>query len=267
LLVIDGQQRLLTLSYFYDGIFADSKKEFALRGVQNQFKNSTYKTLREEDRRRLDDSIIHATIIQQEEPEEDVSSVYHIFERLNTGGTLLTPQEIRACVYHGSFNSLLKDLNATKAWRQIFGQESRRMRDSELILRFLALYYNREKYERPMNEFLNKFMKNQKAISEEKATELKDLFVETVETIHGSIGATAFRPKKALNAAVFDSVMIGVANRVSNGPILDSSEITNAYNKLILDPDFIQSTETSTASEESVKRRINLAIKAFSILN
>lgn len=141
------------------------------------------------------------------------------------------------------------------------------MRDSELILRFLALYYNREKYERPMNEFLNKFMKNQKAISEEKATELKDLFVETVETIHGSIGATAFRPKKALNAAVFDSVMIGVANRVSNGPILDSSEITNAYNKLILDPDFIQSTETSTASEESVKRRINLAIKAFSILN
>ena len=89
LLVIDGQQRLLTLLYFYDGIFQPTKREFALKDVQPQFEGAIYKSLPDEDRRRLDDSILHATIIKQDEPSEDDSSIYHIFERLNTGGTTL----------------------------------------------------------------------------------------------------------------------------------------------------------------------------------
>jgi hypothetical protein len=84
LLVIDGQQRLRTLSAFYKGILRG--REFKLsKGVQAQFVDRTYETLEEEDRRRLDDSIIHATVIRQDEPSDDQSSVYFIFERLNTG--------------------------------------------------------------------------------------------------------------------------------------------------------------------------------------
>src|SRR5690606_13194540 len=103
LLVIDGQQRLKTLEYFCRGVFGSSGREFRLRGIKSRFENLTYDTLHEDDRRRLDDYTIHATIIQQDEPKQDDSSVYHIFERLNTGGMQLVPQEIRACVYHGSF--------------------------------------------------------------------------------------------------------------------------------------------------------------------
>src|SRR5206468_12424422 len=65
LLVIDGQQRLRTLEYFYDGIFRPTGRQFALQGVQPQFEGKTYRTLSAEDRRRLDDSILHATIIKQ----------------------------------------------------------------------------------------------------------------------------------------------------------------------------------------------------------
>ena len=114
LLVIDGQQRLLTLLYFYNGIFLPTKKEFTLINVQPQFQDVTYKSLLDEDRRRLDDSILHATIIKQDEPSEDDSSIYHVFERLNTGGTTLKPQEIRSCIYHGEFNELLHVLNDGK---------------------------------------------------------------------------------------------------------------------------------------------------------
>jgi len=140
LMVIDGQQRLRTLEYFYEGIFRPTGREFALQGVQPRFDGATYKRLADEDRRRLDDSILHATIVKQEQPSEDDSSIYYIFERLNTGGLLLHPQEIRAAIYHGPFNDLLKDLNADRSWRSIYGAESSRMRDQELILRFLATW-------------------------------------------------------------------------------------------------------------------------------
>src|SRR5277367_2312529 len=127
LLVIDGQQRLRTLQYFYRGIFADSKREFSLKGVQPQFEGLTYKSLPDEARRRLDDSILHATIVKQEEPSADESSIYHIFERLNTGGVVLRPQEIRACIYHGAFQEELKKLNDNASWRAIYGKISPRM--------------------------------------------------------------------------------------------------------------------------------------------
>ena len=65
MLVIDGQQRLSSLQYFYSGIFAETGREFRLKYVQEQFAGLTYKSLPEEDRRRLDDSIIHATIVSK----------------------------------------------------------------------------------------------------------------------------------------------------------------------------------------------------------
>ena len=139
LYIVDGQQRLRSLKYFYDGVFRG--KEFMLRGVQPRYEGKTYKTLETEDQIRLNDSVIHATIIRQDEPSNDQSSVYHIFERLNTGGTLLHPQEIRACIFHGPFNELLVEFNDIREWRNVYGPPSDRLKDQELILRFFALYF------------------------------------------------------------------------------------------------------------------------------
>src|SRR6185369_5945957 len=121
-------------------------------------KGQTYQTLDEEDRRHLDDSIIHATVVRQEQPSEDQSSIYMIFERLNTGGTLLQPQEIRVALYRGRLVELLRELNGFAAWRQLYGKASRSLKDHELILRFFAMLYWSDKYQRPMKEFLNQYM-------------------------------------------------------------------------------------------------------------
>ena len=97
LLVIDGHQRLKTLEFFYDNNF-NVKGIFALDEVNKEFLNATYSTLKDQYRRRLDDSIIHLTVVRQDQPTDDNSSVYQIFERLNSGGRKLEPQEIRACI-------------------------------------------------------------------------------------------------------------------------------------------------------------------------
>ena len=138
LVVVDGQQRLRTLQTYYHGIIRG--REFALRGVSEELNDLTYKSLPEDDRRRLDDAIVHATIFQQEDPQDDLSSIYLVFERLNTGGTPLVEQEIRSCVYPGPFNDLLEELAAHPKWREIYGSPSTRGKDQEIILRFLAFF-------------------------------------------------------------------------------------------------------------------------------
>ena len=108
LLVVDGQQRLLSLQYFYEGIWKPTGAQFRLKGVQADFEGKTYQTLQDENRRQLDDAILHAIVFKQDEPSEDESSVYEVFQRLNTGGKKLTPQEVRSAVHHsGRIRDLL----------------------------------------------------------------------------------------------------------------------------------------------------------------
>src|SRR6266567_1004020 len=106
LVVVDGQQRLRSLQSFYRGVIRG--REFVLptrtsryQAVPHAFQGKEYRTLEDEDRRRLDNSIIHATVVVQERPPEDDSSIYYLFERINTEGTALTAQEIRAAIYRG----------------------------------------------------------------------------------------------------------------------------------------------------------------------
>jgi len=263
LLVIDGQQRLKTLQFFYEGAFADSGRVFALRGVQEQFEGLTYGKLRDEDRRKLNNSVLHVTIIKQEVPPEDDSSVYYIFERLNTTGTPLLPQEIRHCIYHGEFNDLLKELNQNAAWRSVYGRVDRRMRDEELILRFLALHFNTENYQKPMKEFLNRYMAANRHLQLQSADQLTKVFSNTIEVIDGALGRRAFRPVRGLNAAVFDSIMVGVTRRLERGNISDIEAFKKEYHSLLSNEDFEERTQKSTADELSVERRLEMATQAF----
>ena len=268
LIVIDGQQRLRTIQYFYKGIFEPNGKKFALQGVpSSEFEGVTYDSLKDEDRRRLDDSILHATIVKQDVPSDDDSSIYHIFERLNTGGVLLRAQEIRAAIYHGEFNDLLGELNKSKSWRSVYGDVDNRMRDQELILRFLAFYFDFGKYKKPMKEFLNIHMGKNRHLKSQSAEELREVFTDTVELAVRSLGRRAFKPKKGLNSAVFDAVMVGIAKRLERGEVADLKGLKGRYQSLLEDEDFTSTVfKCGTTSEEFVRRRIKLATEAFSDL-
>ncbi len=260
LLVIDGHQRLRTLQYFYDGIFASTGREFALTGVGEQFKDLTYKRLADEDRRRLDDTILHATIVNQDDPKDDNSSVYLIFERLNTLGVQLLPQEIRNCIYRGQFNDSLKQLNDDQSWRHIFGKVHSRAKDQELILRFLALRFYGDSYSRPMKGFLNTYMAKNRNLEQNSLEEISQAFVPAVDLIYSAVGERAFRRSSgALNAAVFDAVMVATARRLRLGEIMDLDHFKVSYDSLLKDEAFVEDTESSTTDENRVRRRLGLA--------
>lgn len=261
LLVLDGQQRLRSLHAFYSGQLRGDP--FVLEYVTEAFSGRAYSTLDEDDRRRLDNSIVHATIVRQDAPADDHGSVYSIFERLNTGGTPLQAQEIRVALYRGPFINLLRELNGFPAWRNLYGAPSPRLKDQELILRFLAFFERWKDYERPLKGFLNAFVEGNRHLNAKRAKELMGVFQSTTDAIHRGIGKRAFRPQRALNAAVLDSVMVGVATRLREGPIKQLPKLQPAYEKLLVNNDYLEATGSSTAGEESVESRVGLAIESF----
>jgi len=260
LLVLDGHQRLHTLYSFYNGVIHG--REYSLSGIQERFVGRTYKSLDIEDRRRLDDSIIHATIVKQEEPSEDWSSVYSIFERLNTGGIALQPQEIRMALYHGPFSSLLRQLNRVEEWRELIGPASKRLKDIELILRFFALLYCHHSYKSPMKEFLNRYMAANRNLSQQSGDEMRGIFTEATRVILETLGKGAFRPERAVNAALVDALMVGVSTAIRGGGI-DHNKLVQSRMSLLKDPEFIDAITTGTSQKPKVDLRINKAIKVI----
>lgn len=231
--------------------------------VRKPWLGKTYKELDSSDKLRLDDSVIHTTIFRQEEPENNTDSIYEVFERINSGGIKLSDQEIRMSVNFGSFTDLLKSLNDNPKWRNLYGTQSVRLKDQELILRFLALSYGLPTYARPMRVFLNSFMEKNKAVEAGKAQEYTRKFTAAIEFVSAALGRKAFRPERSLNTAVFDATMVGISDRLGSGPINDTSGFVAAYDKLLADNTFKDAYTRSTADEEKVRLRIRLAKEAF----
>lgn len=259
-LIVDGQQRLKSLTYFYRGLFHDTDRAFRLADVQPQWDGKTYETLDDADRRRLDDSILHTTIFRQESPEDSDTSVYEVFERINTGGVKLSAQEIRVCVNFGFASSFLRNLNSNGIWRAVYGPKSPRLKDEELILRFLAFLERLHIYRRPLKSFLNDFMKT--GISEDNSERFQEIFIQTITLLQQAVGNTVFRPERALNAAVFDCVAVAVARRIQAG-VNSIEEVRASYQNLLTDSRFAGLYTGATADEANVQERYSLAFHHF----
>ena len=262
LMVVDGQQRLKTLLFFYRNRFNDDRP-FRLAGVSEEFDGKTYMELSILDRRRLDNSILHATIFQQTRPGNDRSSIYSIFERLNTGGSVLAPQEIRSCVYRGRFERLLCELAENGDWREIYGSPSARKKDQEIILRFFALYFNIGAYRRPMKRFLNDFMGENRELSGQQEQKFRNLFRRTAATAARVLTRSAFRPERAFNVSVADAALVGLAHRLERGEIRDPDSLRRRHRELL---DRLRDEELhtrGTVDKERIVKRIEYAREAY----
>lgn len=268
LLVIDGQQRLKTIAYFFEGYFGDEdgglRTVFRLNGLDDKsvYLNKTFAELEATNEtafRKLNDAVLRAFVIRQLNPNDD-TSIYHIFERLNTGGTLLHPQEIRNCIHHGPFNDELQVLNNTPSWRKVFGRPSadKRQRDVELVLRFFALLNDASGYEKPMKDFLNKFMAKHRYPSAAEQSSFGEIFLRTSDQVRDSLGDRPFHIKAGLNAAVFDAVFVAFAKHM-DVPV----DIVGRYEQLIKDPSFLLWVGAGTTDKDVVSRRL---AKADSVL-
>ena len=265
--VIDGGQRLRTIKSFIDGSFKGSTTYKLGKGVHKDFADKSYSDLPPTDRRRFDNAVIHATIVSQDQPQGGDRSLFHLFERLNTGGTPATAHEVRRSLWGGALNDLLGTLAQNGHWRRVYGPASSRMKDQELILRFLALHVDGARYgmedERTMKDFLTSFMARHRGVAERQGSEWKCAFEEIIALIDAALGRKAFRPEGRLNTAVYDAVMVGLAYARSNACLPEGAALEEAYNALLQNEAFVVATNSRTSHQPNVEKRLRLAREAF----
>lgn len=264
-LVIDGLQRMMSIVYYLDGFFGEEtihgkKQVFRLTGLSERspFYRKTFTDLDDAYQRKLKGSVLRAINIRQMNPLGEKTSIYHIFERLNTGGTPLTPQEIRNCVFRGEFVTELRRLNQDKNWRKLLGKATydRHQKDVEMVLRVFSLSYGLSRYEKPMKEFLNKTMLANQNGESKDVKSFVQLFPRICEVAVKSLPEKPFHLRGGrLNVSALDSVLAALINNPTRIP----KDLGVRYGKLKADKSFDQSTYFSTSDVAVVKDRFNIA--------
>jgi len=260
-LVLDGQQRLGTLRAFYRGVH--DAKVFALSNVAEEFVGLTYDTLSDAQRRILDNAFLQATVVSTDGTQGSLEAVYQIFERLNSGGTQLTPHEIRVALYAGPFIAELERINRSVDWRQLYGKKNPRLRDQELVLRIIALYLNSDEYSRPLKSFLNEFAGVHRQLPDERLIEATRLFELASNRLAQGPGSDALRKASSqVNAAQTEALYVGLMRRLAKDDI-SPEEVAAACSALETNSDFDLATGRSTADELVVQTRLRVATEVF----
>ena len=254
LYVVDGHQRLASIAHFYDGAFSKSRV-FRLQGVNSAWEGKTYAELTEDDQLTLDDSTLRSIVIRQIQP-SDNTSVYEIFERLNTGGTQLNSMEIRRAIFRGSANQFLDRLNDNPDWRALIGQPDpdQRFRDVELLLRVLALADRWRDYAKPMKTFLTKYMETLDKSAQNVIEQMEERFAKVCRAVLKALGEKPFHIRQRLNLAALDVVMascLELIESLNNGKII-------AYQELLEDKDFLETVTYNTSDASSVQDRFTM---------
>lgn len=281
-LVLDGQQRLRTLRAFYDGKYGSVGKErvFKLQYVGTSFEGTTLDSLDDADRRLLDNTFIQATIVVPSE--QDKSAVYRLFERINSSGIKLQPQEIRVALYSGPMIRFLRDLNKMDDWRHLFGPPHSRLKDHELILRYLALSeaavdlrkygWEREateaaggrSYTPPMSNFLNKYLNHHSDLEGVDKHSVEAEFRNVTKLLNDGPGRSALRiTGSQINAAHTDAVLTGLTLALRSGAQITPEQCGAAIDGLRHNAKYVEAVSGSTSHRDSVINRLSIAVEAF----
>ena len=272
--VIDGQQRLTSFFSFIDGKFPDGT-DFKLRdlNVFRELNGKRYGELSDEFQDVIRYFNVRTITFKRE---SDPNLKFEIFERLNTGSVSLNDQELRNCIYRGEFNRLLKELSVDPDFTFVLGlkKPDKRMKDIELVLRFVAFYHATYlNYKPPMKNFLNAESERYRNLTTNEAQHTKAAFKNACLIIRSMFRKNAFKrfykgnekdptgkwEQKKFNASLYDILMYTFAREDKNVVYQNLDSIREALLHLMTEnQEFIDSIELSTSSVQAVTKRFDL---------
>lgn len=296
-LVIDGQQRLMSIYYFMKERFPRKDKRIELRRIfdehgkvpievldnddyfspfklklterlpmhPNQLNKCDYSSLGDM-KTTFELRTVRNIIIKQNAPDaetDEASSIYEIFNRLNSGGINLKPQEIRSSLYHSEFYALLYEINLDPRWRSLLGvpEPDLHMKDIEILLRAFAMVMSGHEYKPSMTRFLNFISKRAKSLSTAKVQYLKQLF-EAFLGACSSLSPTAFvsSQSKKVNISLIEAVFAAECESSFNSNSLDVPELAPSKLQALKDDhEFVKASQAQTASTANVNKRVERA--------
>lgn len=293
--VIDGQQRVLTVYFFLAGWFPKNnlarielrenipspeavKTAFDNKRAFKEFKlvldetsplnGKSFSELSEDLKVKLKlRRYLHTVIIHQNTADVNNQAMFQIFSRLNTGGTCLTNQEIRASLYYCPFYELLIELNGLETWRKLICKPVKGLHDEdvEIILRAFALAEGYETYSPKMTVFLNSFSQISTQFDEQELNRYRDMFTHFLAACE-SLGHKAFYKSNRFSKTLFESTFVAVHKAISQVSTEASPRIVpETLEQLKADEIFNAYLLADSTAADNTKGRINRAIEIIKV--
>ncbi len=267
--IIDGKQRLNAIYRFMRGslrlkkltVFADIEGctyEDLPRKLQNVLR--TRPTLR--------------AVIILRQSDSDVK--FHVFQRLNTGGVHLNPQEIRNSAYTGPLNDTILKLSCHPAFHRLLGIKIRdrsaiyrEMRDAEFVLRFFTFRKCWRDFTGGMKRSMDSFMAENRFMEADELGRLKADFVATLQTVEDCFGEHAFKrwvPERSqwrqqVIASLYDAQMFACRRLQGEGLGRKQAVFVRQLKKLFEDGAFRKAIDAATNTPSYFTTRIAMVRK------
>ncbi|NVB37140.1 DUF262 domain-containing protein [Pseudenhygromyxa sp. WMMC2535] len=263
--VVDGVQRLTTIFNFLRG----EKFTLGEMGYLNELSGKTFEGLSQAFRRRMHNTQFVVHVI---DPQTPFRVKFDIFRRINTGGSPLSPQEIRHCMSRRRSRSLLHKLATSESFNRATGGSLRnhiRMADREVALRFCAFrVFDLDTYDRSksLDTFLieaTERLDDESKFTDKDLKELVFAFHRAMDNAHAVFGEHAFRKwplsserRNPVNRALFEAWSVVLADYEREKVVAKADQIAKAARRLMTDDeDFLAAISQGTGDSRRVRRR------------
>lgn len=293
-LLIDGQQRLMSIYYFKEQRFPRPEKRADIRRIFNQHGKLPEQLLQNDEyfrdfklrlpsplpdqknllsglnysslgdyQSKLDMRPIRCIHIRQNGDRDDDAAMYEVFNRLNSGGVSLRPQEIRTSMYHSDFYDMLSRINVNSAWRGLLQSQEPDlyMKDIEVLLRGFAMLIDGADYRPSMIKFLNRFSKKCAENDPQDNAYLQSLFCSFMDATSGLSDGTFINKKNnRFNIALYEAVFTAACREAyGNRNTVKSAIRSEQVEALRRDDRFNAATLKATTQTENVQTRLAIA--------
>lgn len=269
--VIDGLQRISTLIRFATPLDAsartkiDKRDYLKLKGLE-KLSAMNGKTIEDLPPSLKLDFLLKPIKVITLSDKSEPQVRFDLFQRLNTGGITLTDQEIRNCVYKGSFNSFIKRLSKDVRLHALIKKPTSADNDGtyeELVLRFFAYLFNRDLFVHNVKDFLNAFMRwGSENYDERTYEQIYNRVLDELSVLEFGIVKNVDR--KTTSTVFFEAITVGAAEALNNG--VDHLNLEGFYN-WVADVEFNRLVTGATNSRAMIDSRIQYTREKFSRAN
>lgn len=213
--IIDGLQRICAIRDFV----LEKENPLKLEGLQflKNFEGFTFSQLARPEVKRIKSLKITMNTLRKGTP---LDVKYIIFQRVNTAGVPLTPQEMRHALNQGPAAIFIKELADMESFKKAtnYSVESKRMQDRDFVNRFIAFYIGYQDYMGDLDMFLNDKMGELNKMTSEQRDDIRVSFDKAMKCCYEIFKKDTFRKRykqedrrKPISKAVYDTLSVNIA--------------------------------------------------------
>lgn len=265
--VVDGLQRISTVLSFFGLLKAPEEKNNwkLLKGdLIPDFNGLSCDDLPDKLRFGIKRSVCRIEIVKSNS-EYDIR--YELFNRLNTGGTMLTDQEIRNCIFRATakdFTLFLNRQGNNPDFVELIAPTEKQKEElflDELVLRFCALFDDDKNIKENISKHMTLFMKEMK--QDQDINVYEDIINRVIQLLK-PIGSKALRfQRSGFSTSLYDAIFIGIAKNIEKYENVSQDYLNDKIENLKTDEEFRTLTGSAASSETRVKKRLVIAKKIF----